>query len=166
MLTVTESGASADSCCYGLSFLKEDGFGTYLQVGDLRKGVIQTRGLFATTTESGARDVEEGEFKRDNRIDLPEVHGECRYLFNNGEVFEGTARDGVFCGYGTMYDAEGNIFKQGYWSNDMLHGKGKEFYSDGSLLFEGEWKRGLPHNGTKFEKGKEIRIVDGKPQEA
>ena len=51
--------------------------------------------------------------------------GKGIFRFPNGEFYEGDFMDGSFTGFGILYDAAGNILKQGLWDNDKFVGLGK-----------------------------------------
>ena len=53
---------------------------------------------------------------------------------------------------------------EGEYLNRERKGKGKEYYNDGSLLFEGEYLNGKKWNGNGYNKNgyKEFELKDGK----
>ena len=58
-----------------------------------------------------------------------------KYIYQNGDVYEGDWLDDKCHGFGTFTTIDGSKF-EGNWENDKKEGFGKESYSDGSC-FEG-----------------------------
>ena len=56
-------------------------------------------------------------------------------------------------GYSKEYDSEnGKLIFEGEYLNGERNGKGKEYYFDGSLRFEGEYSEGKIWNGKGYDK--------------
>lgn len=69
-------------------------------------------------------------------------YGTIQFYDKNGDIggkFTGTLKDGKSEGYGTMYYKNGAKSYEGYWVNDMRHGKGTEYHMDGSIKFTGNY---------------------------
>lgn len=42
-------------------------------------------------------------------------------------------------GFGKFYYKEGSVY-EGNWRDNLMHGKGNLYYSDGKLAYEGDWR--------------------------
>ena len=67
-------------------------------------------------------------------------HGKGKYVFADGETYEGDFQDDVFCGVGVYHFAEGDVY-EGEYVGDIMHGKGKYTFVDGRI-YDGEFKAG------------------------
>lgn len=76
----------------------------------------------------------EGEFANDHV-----VKGKFNHV--NGDVYDGTFKDGMTSGTGKYNQADGSKYSGG-WNEDKKHGKGKEEWTDGSK-YEGSFVNGL-----------------------
>ena len=56
-------------------------------------------------------------------------------------------------GKGKEYDSEGNLIFEGEYLNDKKEGKGKEYDSIGNLIFEGEYLYDHKKSGKEFHNG-------------
>eukprot|EP01017_Pseudomicrothorax_dubius_P020578 TRINITY_DN223_c0_g3_i4.p1 TRINITY_DN223_c0_g3~~TRINITY_DN223_c0_g3_i4.p1 ORF type:complete len:575 (+),score=132.51 TRINITY_DN223_c0_g3_i4:66-1790(+) len=81
-----------------------------------------------------------------NRTDIEEAHiivqsigpgGVVRELETNGDLYEGTKKDGERHGQGKLFTREGILYI-GEWKHGKREGLGRFFSS--RLVFEGEWK--------------------------
>ena len=97
---------------------------------------------------------------KNKSVDFPDL-GLCQY---SGEV---NSRDQPH-GYGTVVRGDGYRYEGTYQDGSLV--TGKEFRSDGSLEYEGEWKGGWAHGtGTWFYRDgtvrtgrwEESRLIDG-----
>ena len=75
-------------------------------------------------------------------------HGQGKYTYENGDVYEGEWNYGVRNGQGKMSYNNGNVY-EGEWKNGVRNGQGKMSYNSGNV-YEGEWK-----NGVKDGQGKQ-----------
>ena len=67
----------------------------------------------------------------------------AKHKFENGDEYIGMWSNYKMEGYGVFtYSDSFNHKYQGDWQNNKKHGKGKEFFSDGSF-FEGLFHEGL-----------------------
>ena len=69
--------------------------------------------------------------------------GEGQNTYMNGDRYDGTWKNDVREGNGTLYMASGDKFK-GAWANDAMHGAGVYSYAFGDRM-EGGWKEGKRH---------------------
>ena len=75
--------------------------------------------------------------------------------------YVGQAEGGIPNGWGNAQYLDGKLY-DGEWKDGKFHGRGKEFYPDGTLEFEGEFKEGLRdgygkaylHDGKLIYEGK------------
>ena len=110
-------------------------FGEY--IGDFKKGKLDGKGIYYY--QSG--DVYEGTFK-DNKYsgdgkfthrsgDMCEgvfhngrlAHGNCKYTFKNGDIFEGHVEHFIAQGKGKWIDSKNYLVYEGSWTNGNLSGK-------------------------------------------
>ena len=56
------------------------------------------------------------------------------------------------CGYIKEYYKDGTLLFEGEYLNGEKHGKGKEYYSNGKPIFEGEYKKGKRWNGKGYDR--------------
>lgn len=80
-------------------------------------------------------------------------------LFPDGKKYLGTFENGIFDGFGTLYDKSGKIIGRGRYSEgklmdvtcegDCLNGHGKANWTNKDY-YEGEWKNGLPSGQGTF----------------
>ncbi|MBN1670945.1 MAG: MerR family transcriptional regulator [Kiritimatiellae bacterium] len=80
-------------------------------------------------------DVYDGDFSDGKK------HGTGRYVFNNGDVYFGDYKDDVRTGKGTYVYASGDRY-EGEFLEGKRNGRGVYTYPDGSR-YVGEWKDGL-----------------------
>ena len=86
-------------------------------------------------------------------------HGEGHLIAMTGDEYNGTFRDGVKCGRGTItYASTGNIY-EGEWEDDDHHGQGTLTEFKTGNVFEGGWNNGKKHGqfvlkGTVTEEDK------------
>lgn len=88
--------------------------------------------------------------------------GKGKYIFSNGDIYEGEFLNDVRWGYGKMisYTKNGCIIYDGEWQNDKNHGKGKYIFkqtyngNDDDIRiyeeFEGTWADGKKHGKGKY----------------
>ena len=68
--------------------------------------------------------------------------GIASYTFKNGDKYIGNWADFKMDGFGVLtYSDSINHRYQGQWKDNLKHGQGKEFFSDGSV-FEGTFSHG------------------------
>jgi hypothetical protein len=63
-------------------------------------------------------------------------------VYGCGDRYEGAWVAGKREGDGTLVAVGGKKYV-GMWAGDMRNGKGTVFDSDGTVLFDGEWKNGF-----------------------
>ena len=61
------------------------------------------------------------------------MHFRGRYVWMNGDVYEGEWYDGLRSRFGTQTYSDGRRYK-GFWEHDMWNGYGELDYSDGNPL--------------------------------
>lgn len=59
-------------------------------------------------------------------------HGYGKYIYYNGDIYEGNFIDGVKCGKGKFisHNEYGSLIYEGEWKNDMKNGFGKYLYKE------------------------------------
>ena len=65
-------------------------------------------------------------------------NGKGKYIFNNGEIYEGSIIDDKFEGYG-KYIYENGEYYIGQWQEDFRNGKGILYYKNGTKKYEGDF---------------------------
>jgi hypothetical protein len=88
----------------------------------------------------------EGETK-DNKM-----HGNGRFTFDDGYVYEGTFENGKRIGRGKLYfpDSEDCKVYEGFFNNEFTCDiEGKLIYSNGNI-YEGSWNDGMHHGYGKY----------------
>ena len=112
--------------------------------------------------------------------------GECNIIFDNGDNYEGTMRQGLFnnqgiftwknkscyigtfkdgkrSGFGTYTDTNGQKY-EGQWLDDEYNGYGKIEYPNGDT-YDGEWYKGKYHGiGIYCKKNGEAYILENQMQ--
>jgi hypothetical protein len=83
-----------------------------------------------------------------------EKHGSGKMTWANGDVYEGSFENNVRNGKGSMvfayHPGDKSIGKyDGYWKNDMMHGKGARKYANGDK-YDGEFCSGKRHGEGRF----------------
>ena len=109
---------------------KPHGFGTY---------------VFATSTNST-----NGRYEGDS--DQGHPHGSGVRHFRNGCVYEGTFKNGMMDGAGSMKNKEGRVFYEGEFKEGQRHGQGR-FSTKSGVVYEGAWEDG-ERNGHGREMNK------------
>ena len=74
----------------------------------------------------------------------PQRHGEGTRYYKDRETiaYEGSYKYGRWDGYGKRFAADGRLIYEGYFYNDLYHGRGT-LYGDNGEYYEGEWVDGL-----------------------
>lgn len=67
-------------------------------------------------------------------------HGRGRYEWYDGRVYEGEYQNDMKHGYGELYNSDGSPSYKGYWRNDYPNGTGTTF--SGGVQTRGEWVDG------------------------
>ena len=52
--------------------------------------------------------------------------------------YEGLKKNGLRNGKGKFYYTEGSMY-EGEWKNNQMHGYGTLYYSNGKIAYEGQW---------------------------
>ena len=91
------------------------------------------------------------EIKEEKRIELEDggyyigeltnneiPNGKGKYIFKNGEIYEGSIIEDKFEGYG-KYIYENGEYYIGQWKEDLRNGKGILYYKDGNIKYEGDF---------------------------
>lgn len=69
-------------------------------------------------------------------------HGQGKYTFQDGSVYEGTFRNNYMDGKGRMqYGTTGRVY-DGNWFEGRMEGYGSYWWEDGSL-YEGEYRNNV-----------------------
>ena len=79
------------------------------------------------------------------------AHGNGRYTFDNGDVYEGDWVDDIMVGKGKFISADGNVY-EGDWVDDKMTGKGNFKFASGDS-YEGDWLCGMRTGKGKFTYG-------------
>lgn len=89
----------------------------------------------------------------------------CGYgvLYNLESKYEGVFFDGEFNGYGNNWfldSGDKKIYKiVGNYLNGRVHGAGKKYYPDGTVLFDGNYEKGRSVSGTSYFDDGSIRYT-------
>jgi hypothetical protein len=67
--------------------------------------------------------------------------GKGKYVYINGDVYEGDYKNGKKEGKGKYVFVNGNVY-EGDWKNGVMEGKGKMVYINGNV-YEGDWKNNV-----------------------
>lgn len=90
-------------------------------------------------------------------------HGRGRFLYVNGDIYEGQWSDGERHGKGRQRFIAGDVY-EGDWIYGIMEGKGKYTYSAGDV-YEGDWKEALMHGIGRF-RGRDGDIYEGEYNES
>ena len=63
--------------------------------------------------------------------------------------YVGNLENGIRSGYGKLYE-ENILVYEGEWRNNKYDGRGKLYYKNGNINYEGNWCNGEQYNGIKF----------------
>lgn len=74
--------------------------------------------------------------------------GNGSYLFENGDLFNGSWRKGLPNGYGVYEFTSGDVYK-GAWKNGLMEGRGTYTYKNGDK-YVGYWKEGKMNGRGHF----------------
>ncbi|HEM4882923.1 TPA: hypothetical protein U1138_001999 [Streptococcus suis] len=69
------------------------------------------------------------------------MNGQGKLTFDNGDVYEGQFKNGIFHGQGTYTSASGWVYT-GQFKNGYANGKGK-LTTEGQATYEGTFKQGI-----------------------
>ena len=99
----------------------------------------------------------EGEMMRNER------EGRGKLSFRSGTVYEGEFKQNLCHGEGIQFWTNGKKCYEGQWVKGWWHGKGKEFCFDGSLRYEGEFNENCyDGEGIKFWKKRFCTLKDSR----
>lgn len=59
-----------------------------------------------------------------------------------GHFYHGECKDDILHGQGTKYDTDGIVRSKGEFKDGVLHGQCAEYYGSGNVLYEGQYKDG------------------------
>lgn len=69
----------------------------------------------------------------------------------DGNIFISKWQGGSDTGFGSVFDADGDLIYTGMWKNGSRHGNGTEFNKQGDVVFSGEWKEGVQWGGILYK---------------
>tara|TARA_B110000285_G_C14919470_1_gene511888 strand:- start:135 stop:392 length:258 start_codon:yes stop_codon:yes gene_type:complete len=69
---------------------------------------------------------------------------------SNGDIYQGQWRNGKAQGFGVFLDYDGSMY-DGQWKNDLQHGKGKEVWNQGQIVYTGDFLEGKKTGKGMFE---------------
>ncbi|XP_055800731.1 phosphatidylinositol 4-phosphate 5-kinase 1-like [Solanum dulcamara] len=84
----------------------------------------------------------EGEWRRGK------ASGKGRFSWPSGATYEGDFKDGRMDGNGTFIGADGDMYR-GWWAADRKHGFGEKLYANGDL-YVGSWKWNLQEGEGRY----------------
>ena len=85
-------------------------------------------------------------------VEFPEVQpGQQKINYQNGEFYIGELKRQ---GQGKQFDSEGKLIYDGQWKDDLKHGNGKESFSNGDT-YDGQYTEGLMHGHGKYTYAKD-----------
>ena len=68
-------------------------------------------------------------------------NGECRVYIGTYLWYEGEMKDGKLDGYGREYHSHSDVVEyEGYYKDDMRHGEGTSYDTEGAVEYSGKWK--------------------------
>lgn len=140
---------------YGVVYwVNGDYKGQVMYEGELYKGEMCGKGILY----EGAERKYEGGFAHNQRYGF----GVDSYVGDEGEkmVVTGTYTNNMKNGYFEEYK-DGELIFQGNYANDVRDGEeGKEYYENGNVKYEGDYKNGFFHgNGTAYYEDGSIEYV-------
>ena len=98
-------------------------------------------------------EIYEGEIVDDN------FEGEGKYIYEDGKYYIGHWKDNLRQGKGILYDKNGNIEYDGNFANDVFEGNGKYIWENGDY-YVGEFKNGLSNGkGILYYKTGDIKYI-------
>ncbi len=100
-----------------------------------------------------------GEFTYTGEVDDNIPNGQGKAVFDNGDIYEGPFKDGMFNGENAKYQYKKGEIITGQVENNQFV-KGRITYSKDEY-FEGTIKDYLPNNGIMRRNGKEIQVKNG-----
>ena len=112
-------------------------------IRDSPTSVSDVRKLESNETHKKHDGVWKGKLNKEN---LP--HGYGVRDWDDGNIYEGQAKNGNRHGQGKMTYADGDVY-EGNWRDDDIHGQGKMTYADGDV-YEGTWKDSDFHGQGKM----------------
>ncbi len=69
-----------------------------------------------------------------------EEHGECTTYIEGKLYYDGEMENGKMNGYGVLYDLTTcTVEYKGNFKNDMRHGQGTSYDTEGNIIYKGEW---------------------------
>eukprot|EP01040_Poterioochromonas_malhamensis_P010222 gene10222-11119_t len=90
-------------------------------------------------------------------------HGRGRFLYANGDIYDGEWNDGERHGKGRQRFVSGDLY-EGDWTDGIMQGKGKYSYVTGDV-YEGDWREAMMHGIGTF-RGAEGDVYEGEYDES
>ena len=79
------------------------------------------------------------------------AEGKGTIVYELKDKFVGEFKDDMKHGKGKYYDTEGQIYYDGDWKEGLPDGDGIEYHQNGRIKFDGDYKNGKKDGfGTKF----------------
>ncbi|MGQ7463034.1 hypothetical protein ACTGZQ_11135 [Streptococcus suis] len=103
--------------------------------------------LSVFTGRIGTREVlslDEGRIQYNGNVVASKMNGQGTLTFENGDVYEGQFKNGIFNGNGTYKSVNGWVYT-GQFKNGYADGKGK-LTTEGQATYEGTFKQGIYQN--------------------
>lgn len=91
-----------------------------------------------------AMTLDEGRLQYNGNVVASKMNGQGKLTFENGDVYEGQFKNGIFNGNGTYKSASGWVYT-GQFKNGYADGKGK-LTTEGQATYEGTFKQGIYQN--------------------
>lgn len=103
--------------------------------------------LSVFTGRIGTKEVlslDDGRIQYNGNVVASKMNGQGTLTFENGDVYEGQFRNGIFNGNGTYKSVSGWVYT-GQFRNGYADGKGK-LTTEGQATYEGTFKQGIYQN--------------------
>jgi len=69
----------------------------------------------------------------------------------DGSMYDGEWKDGLMHGKGQEFYPDGTLQYDGYYKDGFRDGRGVSYFKNGKVSFDGEWKRGKKVGGPNTQ---------------
>lgn len=130
--------------------------GEITDVSEVQSETGEQESVLVNETKESASDAQELINKRydggffvgqiNDKTDLPEGTGQM--VYDNGDIYDGGWKNGIFSGHGIMKYRNGDIY-DGEWENGERNGEGEYTWKNGGVYI-GKYKNGLREGYGEF----------------
>jgi hypothetical protein len=117
-------------------------------------------GEYDDETGEGSAEYEAGRYDGHFLDGVP--HGQGKFTYNDGSVYEGECAHDELNGRGKMTYSDGDVY-EGEWLNNQMNGKGIMTYAIGST-YDGDWLNGQKNGRGTIEYADDGRVYEGEWQ--